>query len=128
MKRDGQAVEEFIRSWKKGRGKPVDREVLKESGAVSGSFIEEVTQLAKEANGEAERIIEALRDGEVSRFRAGKMDELEQFFEENGYIKPMDPLEPEEIRIRVVEALIKSGVPREQASERVDILLDRLAA
>lgn len=125
---NGRAVEEFVRSWRQGRGKRVDREVLKDSGAVSSNFIDDVTALAKEVNGEAERIIDGLRNSEVNRFRSDKTDELEEYFKENGFIEPVEPLNPEQIRVRVVDCLMKHGVPESQAKVRADELLSRLTS
>lgn len=127
LERRGQALEEFVRSWKKGRGKPVDRQALEDSGAVSGTFIDEVSELADEYNGEGKQIIDALGNGEVDNFRRGKKDELQQYFEENGYIQPIDALAPGDIRVRVMETLVTTGVSRETASDEADHLLSCLA-
>lgn len=120
-------LQEFVRSWRKGRGERVDRDALEDSGAASENFIDRVTALAEELNGDGGRIIEALRDGQVSRFRSDNMDELEAYFEDNGYIESVDPLEPEQIRVRVIDCLVERDVPREEARERGLRLLDRLA-
>lgn len=125
---NGAALKEFVRSWQKGRGKRVDRDALEDSGAVSGTFIDRVTELAEELNGDGEQIIEALRDGQVNRFRSDSMDDLETYFEENGYIESVDPLEPEQIRVRVIDCLVERQVPREEARERGMELIDRLSA
>ena len=124
---NGKALEELVRSWRKGRGKQVGREVLEGSEAVSGNFIDEVTELAKSVNGDAKQIVKALRNGEVDRFRRGKTDELEEFFEHHGYIESINPLEPTEIRFRVIECYVLVGVTREEAIERADELLARVA-
>lgn len=120
------ALDEFVDAWKVGRGKPVDREVLEASGAVSGNFIDEVNELAESANGDGRQIVEALHDGEVNRFRSEKADELETYLEENGYIEPRDTLDHGQIRARVIERFVDEGVSREEAKDRTDDLFSRL--
>jgi hypothetical protein len=120
------ALNEFVDAWKVGRGKPVDREVLEASGAVSSTFIDEVTELAESVTMDGRQIVEALHDGKVNRFRSGKATELETYLEENGYIEPRNTLDHGQIHARVVELFIDGGVPHEEANDRTDELLSRL--
>lgn len=120
------ALNEFVDAWKVGRGKPVDREVLEASGAVSSTFIDEVTELAESVTMDGRQIVEALHDGKVDRFRSGKATELETYLEENGHIEPRNTLDHGQIRARVVERFIDGGVPHEEASDKTDELLSRL--
>lgn len=119
-------LDEFVDAWKVGRGEPVDREVLKASGAVSSNFIDEVTELTESVSGDSRQIVEALYDGKVNRFRSGKANDLESYLEENGYTEPRDTLDYGQIRVRVIERFIDEGVPREEAKDRSDELLSRL--
>ncbi|WP_248909150.1 ATP-binding protein [Halocatena marina] len=121
------ALNEFVAAWRIGRGKPVDREVLNSSGAVSETFIDEVSELAKELERDGSQIVEALHGGEVNLFRSGKADDLKIYLEENEYIVPQDTLDLVQIRARVVERFIDEGVPREEAKDRTDELLLRLS-
>lgn len=121
-------LEAFIDAWQIGHGDPVDRTVLEASGAVSNTFIDEVTKLAASVDGDAEAIIEALDTGAVDHFRNDKQQELEVYFREHGYIDPMEPLNDDEIRIRVIERLVEAGVARETSEERTTQLLSRVAA
>ncbi len=92
----------LLKLWRQGRGKAVDRLVLKNSGAVTDSFIDRVTLLCETLSGDAEQLIEALRDGQVKRFTGKKIDDLEAFFTENGYLDPQQILSPEEMRQQAV--------------------------
>lgn len=126
LRRNGRAIEAFTRAWSIGRGRLVDRDVLQESGAVSPKFIDEVSELAEQVEGDADAIIEALRDGEVGGFYSSKTDDLEEYFRENGYIDPADVLEPTEVRRRVIKSLFRSGLSQEEAAKRADELLERI--
>jgi uncharacterized protein YhaN len=126
IQQNAAALEAFVQAWKVGRGEPVDRHVLEASGAVSNTFIDEVTELATEVNGSAESIIEALRDGEVHNWRSGKTGELEAYFRDNGYLESRDTLNDDQIRLRVIEQFIENGVPEDEAHEKTTALLTRI--
>lgn len=125
-RRNAETIDAFTQAWQIGRGKPVSRSTLEESGAVSENFIDRVSDLARELNGDAEQLVVALRAGEVSRFRSGKADKLEEYFEQKGYLVSTPQLEDPEIRLRMVERLVENGESREQAGERVDEILERI--
>lgn len=85
----------WIEVWRRGRGRPVDRIALEASGAVTDTFIGEVTALAERCGGDATRILEGLDNREVARFQAQKINELREFFTNEGYISPEQPLAAE---------------------------------
>lgn len=122
----GIAIEAFVEAWQQGRGDPVDQAALEDSGAVTDTFIEEVTELARTHNGDATKIIRGLRNSAVKGFRSGKMDELEEYFEAEGYIPAADPLEPEEIQRRVLQRLLAQDVDRERAMQLARDVLSRV--
>lgn len=86
----------WVELWRRGRGRPVDRNALEASGAVSGTFIGRVTELTESQGGDAETLIEALRGGEVSGFRQNKTEELADRLEEQGYLDQRESLSSEE--------------------------------
>ncbi|MFW5972336.1 MAG: ATP-binding protein, partial [Bacillota bacterium] len=120
----GESLEEFVRSWKVGRGKPVDRNALVRSDAVSSTFIDEVTELAREVGGDAEILISKLREGAVANFRSNKTDQLEQYFREEKYIDNQDILSEEDIYLRMISRI--SG-DSELSGQKVVELLKRIA-
>jgi hypothetical protein len=122
----GRALETFVEAWQVGRGAYVDRQVIEATDAVTENFVDEVADLAKELNGDGEELVEALRAGEVSRFRRNKADELETYLTESGHIDPVDPLEPAEVRVRVVNRLVAEGVSESTAKQRATQLMSRL--
>lgn len=108
------AVDAWKRAWSIGRGKPVDAYVLERSGAVSDKFLDEVSALAKEVSFDGASIVNRLRQGAVSGFYSSKMDELERWLIENGYIDESGALDPNEIWTHTVrsvsERMAKSGM------------------
>jgi len=91
-------MEHLLRLWQQGRGQPVDYIVIEESPAVSESFVDDMATLAATCDGDARRLIETLRDNGISRFGAKKIDKLEGYLTEHGYLDPQPIRSEEEIR------------------------------
>lgn len=98
-------LEAQAQAWAVGRGKPVTREALEASGAVADTFIDEVSQLCDRYEGDADRLLEALAQGEVSYFRDKKCEELEEYLQSRGYIDSDEPLSQRQIWSRVLSAV-----------------------
>jgi len=99
------AIKTASAAWRNGRGRHVDRAALLDSGCVSSNFIDEIVSLAEANSGDAQAIIDALERGEVSRWRKKATEALESYFEENGYLPDIAPLQVNEIQIRVMAAV-----------------------
>ena len=84
--------------WRQGRGRPVDRGVLEQCGAVSAVFIDRAAELAERVEGDGEAFLRALRDGALGHFRLNKMEELERELIEEGCIDVRERLDGEERR------------------------------
>jgi hypothetical protein len=82
---------------RRGRGRPVDREVLEASGAVSEVFIERATALAERLAGDAARLVQAIDAGELKGFRSDKADDLRAWLTESGHLPEEEPLQPDEL-------------------------------
>lgn len=94
-------LERFQELYRQGRPRPVDKSVLEESGAVSDKFMEQVTQLLKELEGDPVRLLQALNQGRVPRFKKNKMEELERYFLDQGYIDDQPRVDEGEIWLHV---------------------------
>jgi hypothetical protein len=90
----------IARAWaltcRQGRGKPVGRIELEQSDKVSEAMIDATSELAESLNGDALAIIENLRNKAIKGFRAKSMDELEHWFESEGYISNDETLSQED--------------------------------
>ena len=91
-------VRAWVELWRQGRGRPVDRGVLEQCSAISATFIDRVADQAALVGGDAEALLQALREGKVDRFRSRKIDELEQWFAEEGYTDDQERLTGEDRR------------------------------
>lgn len=96
----------WIELWRQGRGMPVDRAVLDESGAVSDVFLDPAADLAKELEGDGNTLVLALRDRRVKGFHASKTDELERWLAARGYVDDAATLEPDERRRLTLQRVV----------------------
>ncbi|MDE0005376.1 MAG: hypothetical protein OXQ29_22015, partial [Rhodospirillaceae bacterium] len=92
--------------WRQGRGKPVDRAVLDESGSVSDVFLDLTADLATELEGDGKALVLALRDRRVKGFHASKTDELENWLADKGYVDDALILEPDKRRRLALQEVV----------------------
>ncbi|MCY4281663.1 MAG: hypothetical protein OXE03_01915 [Gammaproteobacteria bacterium] len=92
LKQRCQVARVWTALWRQGRGRPVDRIALEQSDAVSARFLEPVTNLATSVNEDGKALLGALRAGQVSGFRTGKIEELEHWLAAAGYTDQEDIL------------------------------------
>lgn len=123
---NGAALETYVTEWLTGRGNPVDRQALEDTAAVTNNFIDRVSDLANELDGDAEALVNALDDGEVKRFHSDKVEELREYFQANGYISNRDPLSDPEITARIVSRLKERGLDTDTARDRTLTLINRI--
>ena len=121
-------AEEWIEAWRVGRGRPVDRDVLAASGAVTPIFIERLAELAKEAGGDARRLLHAMDTGAVPRFWDRNRVRLEDWFRENGYLEDTAPLDRPSLERRVAAAFSAHGAPGELSLEEATKLSRNMEA
>lgn len=110
----------LFRLRKIGQGKPVDRNDLLDSGAVSDRFIDQVSALAQDLKGDGRALVEAVSG--VARFRENKLRDLEEFLISEGFIDARPPISLEQARTRALAlhaAEIHSGLLNIATLERL---------
>jgi DNA repair exonuclease SbcCD ATPase subunit len=105
----------WVDVWQRGRGRPVDRNVLEASGAVTPKFIDPVAELAERLDGDPGALLASLENGGVARFQTNKLRELEAYLENEGYLDTRDPLDAAQ-RERTV--LLEAGHEADAAAIR----------
>ena len=98
LRRRCRIVRTWVELWRQGRGRPVDRGVLEQCAAISATFIDRVAERAAQVRGDAEALLQALREGKVDRFRIRKTDELAQWLADWGYTDDQERLTAEDRR------------------------------
>ena len=110
----------FCELWKQGRGRPVDRDALENSGALSERFLDDVVAIAKELDGNPETLLTMLetnKDPRLKGFRRSSADSLELFLRENGYLDDRPILNEDEVRLRALATPAANELPEGIASE-----------
>lgn len=119
-------VAAFITAWRRGRGKPVNREVLEASDAVSDTFIDEVADLAAELQGASRPLVQALEQGQVKKFRRAAVDRLQDYLLEAGYIDSRPKFDENGIRTTVLDAVTNHLTKETLKPDQVAALVHRL--
>jgi hypothetical protein len=117
----------LIEGWSTGRGRPIDRQVIQESGAVSERFLDEVCDLAASLAGSADALLEALEEGRVSGFRSQKTAELAVYLAETGHRDEREVLDAAGLRERALSEMAAQVAAGELTVDAVDELLAQLA-
>ena len=103
------AVRIWTALWRRGRGRPVNRITLEQSGIVSEIFIDRVTKLAETVGEDGEALVQVLRAGQVSGFRISKIEELERWLVDEGYTDREEILPAEERRRLTLQQAVSSA-------------------
>jgi len=113
-------LEVFCEAWCQGRGRPVDRDAIERSGAVTERYLEGVVGIARELEGDPRALLEALRareDERLARFHSAKADELEAWLLEEGHLDEREVLDEEGIRARALASPAAARLPGELVGE-----------
>ena len=113
-------LEVFCELWKQGRGRPVDRDALENSGALSERFLDDVVAIAKELDGNPETLLTMLgtnKDPRLKGFRRSSADSLERYLRENGYLDDRPVLMEDELRLRALTTPAANELPEGTANE-----------
>jgi energy-coupling factor transporter ATP-binding protein EcfA2 len=118
-------LEVLAEAWRVGRGRPVDRQTIEDSGAVSERFLEEVCALLPEVDHDGAKLVAALEAGRVKGFRRESITNLQTHLLEHGHIDLRPPVPPDQIRARMLAAAAPDIAEGRFDPARVDEYLSR---
>ena len=113
-------LEVFCAHWSVGRGRPVDRDAILASGAVSARYIDCVVAIADDLGGDAWQLLLALRRKEDSRlkgFRGSAVDELEKHLRDAGFLDDRPKYSGTELQLRALASPAANDLPDGVVSE-----------
>jgi len=93
----------FCELWIRGRGRPVDKDTLADSGALTARFLGGVVEIARELDGDPERLLGELasrKDQRLKGFRSNSVEQLRNYLIENEYLDDRPVLAESELRLR----------------------------
>jgi hypothetical protein len=109
-----QLLDAFCRAWQEGRGKPVTREGIEESDAISDRYLDHIADIAQELNGDAEQLIEIVStrgDARLQGSRTKAAEALQAYLTEHTYLDPRPVLAESDITTRVLMAPAAGRLP-----------------
>ncbi|TVQ74025.1 MAG: hypothetical protein EA363_02370 [Balneolaceae bacterium] len=101
MKEAATLAEKALELWQEGRPRPITPSALRDSGAITGAYLERADSLAKRVRFHPVRFLEEVEKGALPRFREDKKAELRAWLDDNGYLPDADPLSDEEVQVRL---------------------------
>ena len=112
----------FCELWKQGRGKPVGHDALAASNAVSARYLDDVVAIAKELNGDPERLLDMLDrrgDERLKGFRERGVERLRSYLAEKEYLDDRSVLTESELQLLCVATPAANDLPGTVARECV---------
>jgi hypothetical protein len=119
-------LEHLFRLWRQGRGKTVDRAVLEDFFKSSRSILNKTSRLSQSINGDGIRLIRRLRAGWAPRLQDHRIDALERYLIEHGYIDDKPILDAGEIRDAVMPLVERDCHEGLLSRERVEQLIAKV--
>lgn len=110
----------FCEAWNRGRSRAIDRDVLVKSGAVSLRYLDDVVAIARELNGDPEKLLAELRernDNRLKGFRQNSADVLEGYLSDHGYLDERQVLDESELTLRALTSPPANELPDDVASD-----------
>lgn len=107
-------LEVFCEAWNRGRSRAIDRDVLVESGAVSPRYLDDVVTIARELNGDPEKLLAALRernDNRLRGFRQNSADALEGYLSDHRYLDGRQVLDVSDLTLRALTSPPANELP-----------------
>jgi len=99
-------LEAFAQARRIGRGRPITPEVLAEAG-VTKTFIEPVTNMARDLDWDARRLVDAIGDRHDDRakgFRSRALEQMQESLTESGHLDARETLSEQQLLARVLAA------------------------
>ena len=123
-----EAARTWVRLWREGRARPIERGTLEEADAVTATFLDRVAALNDELGGDGRMLIERLAEGAVKGFRADKREALEAWLSDRGYIDERPQPSEAEMRLRLLEVFGQNGAHRDEAAREAKRIYESLSA
>ncbi|HUZ61426.1 MAG TPA: hypothetical protein VMU83_21805 [Hanamia sp.] len=117
-------LQRFLELYRIGRSRPIDRDILQHSGAVSYKFIEAVTEKLKDLEWNPRKLVMALNKGEVSGFRKNKAEELEEYLTAEGYFDKEEAFSIEIILVQLHAYLSNLELDPSEAESFINRILN----
>ncbi|MFA5670591.1 MAG: hypothetical protein WC967_15240 [Balneolaceae bacterium] len=117
IEQKAELIAQYLELKQHGNNRPVDRQVLEDSDAVTPTFIDPTAAQLEECDFDPSALIKALENRAVPGFFTNKREELEEYFINNGYIQQSEPFSQDEIHIRLLAYISNTNISTEEAEQ-----------
>ena len=107
-------LEVFCQLWNQGRGRPVGHDALEDSGVLTERYLRDVVAMARELDGNAEKLVAALgenRNPRLRGLRSSSFERLKRYLIENGYLDDRPILTEDELQLRALTSPAANSLP-----------------
>jgi energy-coupling factor transporter ATP-binding protein EcfA2 len=101
MKEAARLAARALELWREGRPRPITPSVLRDSGAITGAYLERADALARRVGYDPIRFMKEIDEGALPRFRDDRKAELRTWLDDNGFLPEAGPLSDEEMQVRL---------------------------
>lgn len=116
LRRRCSAVRLILADWRLRHRRPVDEQVLTETGLLSDTFLPRVVGLAEQLGGDPVRLLRELGQGAVPRFRSEVLDQLQRWLEDRAYLAGGT----DQPNLTAAELAARTGLEAETARQLID--------
>ncbi len=116
-------LEIFCEAWNEGRIRPIGRDALEQSRAISKRYLETVITIAGELGGDPQRLLEELRSRRrplLAGFRRANADALETWLVDQGHLDERPVLDEDELMLRALASPPANRLPEGDAGTCLD--------
>ena len=100
-----EALERLFAAWRQGRPTPIDLDDLRATGAVSENFETDIATLLVNVDHDPDRLLDALEERRVPRWRSEKTQQMREAFERQGVLRQGEPLTEADLELRVTASM-----------------------
>jgi uncharacterized protein YhaN len=110
-------LDRYLRLFRRGRPKPIDRSVLEDSDATR---VDEVSDLMRKVDYNPQKLLKALRKSEVKGYYNSVIDRIEEYFVEHGYLDNREPMKNDEINTALQAFISNLSLSQKEAQDFIN--------
>jgi uncharacterized protein YhaN len=114
-------LEEFQELYRQGRPRPVDMDILEESGIVTDPFREQIKQSLDDVKGNPIDLLESFL--KIPKFRKEKIEKLKDYFFDKEYLDESKPLDKNEIILHLQAKISRLEIDSGEAESFINKIL-----
>jgi hypothetical protein len=120
-----QVLSDYQELYRTGRNRPINEDVLRDSGAITDTFFERVCELMKRHKGDPQALIDSIDRKELKGFSTKFRQQLYEYLVKNDHLTESTPYNNEEIKSRMLISVNKYGLDQAMMERFFDRIFER---